>query len=79
MSMKSDRNSQTVETAIMTTLTEADVEAAALKWLAVFGRQTARGPVIAPDMPGGSGITTDQLVLERRLTSAVLPELGPGK
>ena len=50
--MKSDRNSQTVETTIMTTFTEADIEAAALEWLAVLGWQTARGPDIAPDIPG---------------------------
>ena len=33
----------------MTTLTEADVEAAALSWLAGLGWQVARGPEIAPE------------------------------
>ena len=36
----------------MTALAEADVEAAALEWLAAFGWQTAHGPDIGPDRPG---------------------------
>ena len=35
----------------MTTLTEADVEAAALEWLAALGWQTAHGPDIGSDGP----------------------------
>ena len=35
----------------MTTLTEADLEAASLAWLAALGWQTAHGPDIAPDTP----------------------------
>ena len=35
----------------MTTLTEADVEAAALDWLASVGWEAAHGPDIAPDTP----------------------------
>ena len=35
----------------MTTLTEADVEQAALDWLAALGWQTAHGPDIALDTP----------------------------
>ena len=32
----------------MTTLTEADVEDAALEWLAALGWQTAHGPDVGP-------------------------------
>ena len=35
----------------MTTITEADVEAAALDWLASVGWAVAHGPDIAPDAP----------------------------
>ena len=35
----------------MTTLTEADVEAAALDWLAGVGWQVAHGPDSAPNTP----------------------------
>ena len=36
----------------MTILTEADVEQAALDWLADLGWGVAHGPDIAPDTPG---------------------------
>ena len=36
----------------MTTINEADVEAAALAWLAALGWQVAHGPYIAPDARG---------------------------
>ena len=36
----------------MTTITEAEVEAAALDWLAALGWQVAHDPDIAPDTPG---------------------------
>ena len=35
----------------MTTLTEADVESAALDWLSDLGWAVAHGPDIAPDTP----------------------------
>ena len=35
----------------MTTMTEADVEQAALDWLHALGWQAAHGPDIAPDTP----------------------------
>ena len=36
----------------MTTITEADVEAAALAWLADLDWRVVHGPDIAPDAPG---------------------------
>ena len=36
------------EKAMVTTLTEADVEQAALEWLSGLGWQVLQGPVIAP-------------------------------
>ena len=62
----------------MTTLTEADVETAALSWLSSLGWQTAYGPDIAPDTPGAERTDFTQVVLEERLRDALLnlnPEL----
>ena len=36
----------------MTTISEADVEQAALDWLSALGWKVAHGPDIAPDTPG---------------------------
>ena len=60
----------------MTTITEADVEAAALSWLAGVGWQTAHGRDIAPDAPGAERGDYGQVVLERRLRDAIA-ELNP--
>ena len=60
----------------MTTLTEADVESAALDWLATIGWQTAHGPDIAPDTPGTERADYAQAVLETRLQDA-LARLNP--
>ena len=60
----------------MTTLTEAEVEAAALEWLAVLGWHTAHGPDVAPDTPGAEREDYRQVVLERRLRDA-LARLNP--
>ena len=60
----------------MTTLTEADVEAAALEWLAALGWQLAHGPDLAPDAPGAERADYGQVVLERRLRDA-LARLNP--
>ena len=60
----------------MTTLTEADVEAAALEWLAAFGWQTAYGPDIGPGAPGEERADYGAVVLERRLRDA-LARLNP--
>ena len=60
----------------MTTLTEADVEAAALDWLASVGWEAAHGPDIAPDTPNAERHDYGKVVLERRLRDA-LAELNP--
>ena len=60
----------------MTTLTEADVEAAALEWLAAIGWQVAHGADIAPDTPGAERADYGQVVLERRLRDS-LARLNP--
>ncbi len=60
----------------MTTIAEADVEQAALAWLAELGWQVAHGPNIAPDTPGAERTDYGQVVLERRLRDA-LAQLNP--
>ena len=55
----------------MTTLTEADVEQAALDWLSALGWQVAHGPDIAPETPNAERDSYGQVVLERRLRDAV--------
>ena len=60
----------------MTTLTEADVEQAALDWLRDLGWQLAHGPDIAPDTPAAERDDYGQVVLERRLRDA-LADLNP--
>ena len=62
---------------MMTTLTEADVESAALEWLYGLGWQTAHGPDIAPETPGAERDDYGQVVLERRLRDALVT-LNPG-
>ena len=60
----------------MTTLTEADVEQAALNWLAALGWQVAHGPDIAPDTPGAERGDYRHVVLEHRLRDT-LATLNP--
>ena len=60
----------------MTTLTEADVEQAALDLLSGLGWGVAHGPDIAPDTPDAERADYGQVVLERRLRDA-LAELNP--
>ncbi len=60
----------------MTTITEADVEATALEWLAGVGWWVAHGADIAPDTPGAERYDYGQVVLERRLREA-LARLNP--
>ena len=60
----------------MTTLTEADVEAAALSWLSGLRWRVAHGPDIAPDTPGAERADYGQVILEQRLRDA-LAELNP--
>ena len=54
----------------MSTLTEADVEQAALGWLSALGWQVAFGPDIAPDAPGAERDGYGQVTLERRVRDA---------
>ena len=58
------------------TLTEADVEDAALEWLRDLGWQTAHGPDIGPDQPGEERADYGAVVLEQRLRDA-LARLNP--
>ena len=60
----------------MATITETDVEQAALEWLAVLGWQIAYGPDIAPDVPNAERDDYGQVILERRLRDA-LHRLNP--
>ncbi len=55
----------------MTTITEAEVEQAALDWLKGLGWQTAHGPDIAPETSNDERTDYGQVVLERRLRDAV--------
>ena len=55
----------------MTTITEADVERAALNWLTALGWQVAHGSDIAPDTPSAERNDYGQVVLERRLCDAL--------
>ena len=60
----------------MTTLTEADVEQAALDWLSGLGWQVLHGPDIAPETPDAERDDYRQVVLEHRLRGAIA-ELNP--
>ena len=60
----------------MTTLTEADVEQAALDWLSGLGWQVLHGPDVAPETPDAERDDYRQVVLEHRLRDA-LAELNP--
>ena len=53
------------------TLTEADVEQAALEWLANLDWRVAHGPDIAPDTPAAERNDYGQVVLESRLRGAL--------
>ncbi len=60
----------------MTTITEADVEQAALDWLSALGWQVAHGPNIAPGTPNAERGDYGEVVLEHRLRDA-LAALNP--
>ena len=60
----------------MTTITEAEVEQAALGWLAVLGWSVAHGSDIAPETPNAERRDFGQVVLEHRLRDA-LASLNP--
>ncbi len=55
----------------MTTITEADVEQAALEWLFALGWQVAPGADIAPDTPGAERGGYGEAVLEGRVRDAL--------
>ena len=57
----------------MTTLTEADVEEAALEWLANLGWQTAHGPDTGPGGSSEERADYGVVVLEQRLRDAIAP------
>ncbi len=59
-----------------TSLTESDVEAAALEWLRELGWRVAHGPAIAPDSEGAERADYAEVVLARRLRDA-LDRLNP--
>ena len=61
----------------MTTLTEANVEMAALDWLSSLGWQTANGPDIAPEGTTQERSDFGQVVLEDRIRKN-LRNLNPG-
>jgi len=50
----------------MNTLTEADVEQAALDWLSGLGWQVLHGLDIAPDMPNAERDDYGRVVLDRK-------------
>ena len=58
-------------TANVTTITESDVEDAALSWLEHLGWQVAHGPDVAPDTSDAERDDYGEVVLERRLRSAL--------
>ena len=60
----------------MTSITEADVEQAALDWLSALGWEVAYGPDIAPGMPNAERTDYGQVVLARRVQDS-LAELNP--
>ena len=61
----------------MTTITEANLEDAALAWLMDLGWGVEHGPGIAPDTPSAEHVDFRAVVLERRLRGA-LARLNPG-
>ena len=60
----------------MTTISETDVEEAALEWLTTFGWQTTYGPDISSDAAGGERADYATVVLQRRLRN-ILARLNP--
>ena len=55
----------------MTTVTESDIETAALDWLAGMGYSVLHGPDIAPDTPDAERSRYEDVALTRRLRDAV--------
>ena len=61
----------------MTTITEAEVEQAALDWLRYLGWNVAHRPDTTPETPNAECADYEEVVLERRLRDA-LAGLNPG-
>ena len=55
----------------MNSITESDIEAAALNWLAGMGYSVLHGPDIAPDTPDAERSRYEDVVLDRRLRDSV--------
>jgi type I restriction enzyme R subunit len=64
-------------TSTLLTFTESELEEAALEWLASLGWQVLHGPDIAPQAEGAERADYRDVVLERRLRSALV-RLNPG-
>ena len=60
----------------MTTITESDIEDAALTWLGNLGWQVAHGPDIVPDTPNAERTDYSEVVLAQRLRDS-LAQLNP--
>ena len=59
----------------MISLSESDVEKAAIDWLEGLGWRTAHGPDIGPDGPNAERSDFGQVVLERRLQAGCLIQM----
>ena len=57
------------------TLTESDVEHAALDWLEGLGWRTVHSPDIGPEGLNSERADYSQVMLERRIQDALLPKL----
>ncbi len=60
----------------MATMTESDVEGAALAWLAGLGYAVLHGPDIAPDMPAAERRGYGEVVLAQRLRDALESDIA---
>ncbi len=59
----------------MTRITESEVEAAALEWLAGLGYAVLHGPDIGPEGPASERVSHDEVLLTGRLREALAPPI----